>query len=287
MTIELVPGGRVKVSSPTPSFTQVRPPSAPAALVIPGGERGPAGRSIVSVVWTSGTGEAGTTDTYTITFSDDTTTTFDVYNGADGASGVTSVNGKTGPVVVLAASDVGAVPTARTVTAGTGLTGGGDLSANRTLAVSFGTAAGTAAQGSDSRIVNAVPNTRTVNTKALSANITLAAADVGAAANTGGGREKVAALSATTGTATGDVSAASIFTITPTGNFTVAFSNIPASDGVTITLIISSGATAYTPTFPAATDWGVTSPPTLTANKSTIVTFLTVNGGTKLHARAS
>lgn len=43
MTIELVPGGRVKVSSPTPSFTQVRPPSAPAALVSPGGARGPAG----------------------------------------------------------------------------------------------------------------------------------------------------------------------------------------------------------------------------------------------------
>jgi hypothetical protein len=37
--------------------------------------------------------------------------------------------------VTLAASDVGAVPTARTITAGSGLTGGGDLSANRTLAL--------------------------------------------------------------------------------------------------------------------------------------------------------
>ena len=42
-----------------------------------------------------------------------------------------------------------------TISAGTGLTGGGDLSANRTLAVSFGTTAGTAAQGNDSRIVGA------------------------------------------------------------------------------------------------------------------------------------
>jgi hypothetical protein len=54
------------------------------------------------------------------------------------------------------------VPTSRTITAGNGLTGGGDLSANRTLAVDFGTLAGTAAQGNDSRIVNAVPNSREV-----------------------------------------------------------------------------------------------------------------------------
>ena len=50
------------------------------------------------------------------------------------------------------ASDVGAVPTARTITAGTGLSGGGDLTANRTLSVSYGTSAGTAAEGNDSRL---------------------------------------------------------------------------------------------------------------------------------------
>lgn len=47
------------------------------------------------------------------------------------------------------------VPATRTITAGTGLSGGGDLSANRTLAVSYGTTAGTAAQGNDSRITGA------------------------------------------------------------------------------------------------------------------------------------
>ncbi len=52
-------------------------------------------------------------------------------------------------------SDLAAkVPTSRTITAGTGLTGGGDLSADRTLAVAYGTGAGTAAQGNDSRIIN-------------------------------------------------------------------------------------------------------------------------------------
>ena len=42
------------------------------------------GRGIVSTVRTAGTGLAGSTDTYTITYDDDTTSTFTVYNGQDG-----------------------------------------------------------------------------------------------------------------------------------------------------------------------------------------------------------
>jgi hypothetical protein len=62
-----------------------------------------------------------------------------VYNGTvwqkvDNTETVTSVNGQIG-AVVLTASSVGAVPTTRTITAGTGLTGGGDLSADRTFAI--------------------------------------------------------------------------------------------------------------------------------------------------------
>lgn len=53
--------------------------------------------------------------------------------------------------------------TSTQVIAGTGLSGGGNLSANRTLTVKYGTAEGTAAQGNDSRIVNAVPNSRTIS----------------------------------------------------------------------------------------------------------------------------
>jgi hypothetical protein len=45
--------------------------------------------------------------------------------------------------------------TSTTITAGTGLSGGGDLSANRTLAVTYGVISGTAAQGNDSRITGA------------------------------------------------------------------------------------------------------------------------------------
>jgi hypothetical protein len=45
--------------------------------------------------------------------------------------------------------------TTTTITAGTGLTGGGDLSANRTLNVAYGTSGTTAAAGNDSRITGA------------------------------------------------------------------------------------------------------------------------------------
>jgi hypothetical protein len=49
----------------------------------------------------------------------------------------------------------GAVQTSRTVSAGTGLAGGGDLSADRTLSVSYGTTAGTSCQGNDIRLSDA------------------------------------------------------------------------------------------------------------------------------------
>jgi hypothetical protein len=47
-------------------------------------------------------------------------------------------------------------PTSRLIAAGTGLSGGGDLTADRTLAVAYGTSAGTAAEGNDSRITGAL-----------------------------------------------------------------------------------------------------------------------------------
>ena len=49
------------------------------------GDPGDPGNGILTVIRTAGNGSAGTTDTYTITFADTSTTTFDVYNGADGA----------------------------------------------------------------------------------------------------------------------------------------------------------------------------------------------------------
>ena len=50
------------------------------------GEDGDDGRGISSIVRTSGNGAAGTTDTYTVTFTDTSTTTFTVVNGANGTT---------------------------------------------------------------------------------------------------------------------------------------------------------------------------------------------------------
>jgi hypothetical protein len=84
-----------------------------------------------------------------------------IFNGTiwqkiDQTNLVASVNGQVG-VVVLGAADVGAVPTTRTITAGTGLTGGGDLSANRTFAI-------------DSTVVT-LTDTQTLTNKTLTAPV--------------------------------------------------------------------------------------------------------------------
>ena len=60
------------------------------------GIKGDDGRGIVSIIRTSGSGTAGSTDTYTITYSDTTTSTFNVYNGKDGAAGAKGDTGATG-----------------------------------------------------------------------------------------------------------------------------------------------------------------------------------------------
>jgi hypothetical protein len=65
-------------------------------------------------------------------------------------------NGGTGSTTAAGAlTNLGAVPTTRTVSAGTGLTGGGDLSTNRTLTVSYGSTSTTSCVGNDSRLSDA------------------------------------------------------------------------------------------------------------------------------------
>lgn len=62
------------------------------------GPTGATGRGITSINRTSGNGSAGTIDTFTITYSDNTTSTFDVYNGSNGSNGrgITSISRTSG-----------------------------------------------------------------------------------------------------------------------------------------------------------------------------------------------
>ncbi len=120
-------------------------------------------------------------------------------------------------------------PTSRQVIAGTGLTGGGDLTADRTLAVSYGTTSGTATQGNDSRV-----------TGALQASSNLS--DLGSATTARTNLLVDRALY---------VPAAA--TITASGTYTVAWANAPALHRINITsgtvtlTVVSSGVASSNP----------------------------------------
>jgi hypothetical protein len=77
-------------------------------------------------------------------------------------------------LLAYTAADVSAVPTSRTVNAGTGLTGGGALSANITLTVAYGATGTTACVGNDSRLSDArTPTSHTIESHTSSDITTL------------------------------------------------------------------------------------------------------------------
>ena len=159
-------------------------------------------KSIASIALTAGNHAAGTNDTYTITFNNGDTFSFQVYNGANGSGAVSTVAGI--PVV----GDAGNVPTvvignSAPTTSTLGYvnqfyfdnTGGvlyvctddsGGVYTWRGAAVTVDSSlSSTSTNPVQSKVIytaldGKVPTTRTVNSKALSANITLSAADVGA-----------------------------------------------------------------------------------------------------------
>lgn len=97
-------------------------------------------------------------------------------------AGVTSVAGKTGDVT-LAESDIAGlqgdlaskVPVGRAINTGAGLTGGGDLSADRTISPTYGTAANTVCQGNDARLSDTrIPTDGTVTNAKVASNAAIA-----------------------------------------------------------------------------------------------------------------
>lgn len=94
-------------------------------------------------------------------------TTLSLTKGDVGLGNVdnTSDAGKPISVATQAALDAKA-NSSMTIAAGTGLTGGGDLTANRTLTVNFGSTAGTVAQGDDPRLFDSRTPTAHASTHA-------------------------------------------------------------------------------------------------------------------------
>lgn len=71
------------------------------AVDVMDGEDGSAGRGISTIARTAGNGAAGTTDTYTITYTDGTKTTFGVYNGKNGTDGVPVTHSWNGTILTV------------------------------------------------------------------------------------------------------------------------------------------------------------------------------------------
>lgn len=127
-----------------------------------------------------------------------------IYNGTvwekvDNTDAVTSVNGAIG-TVVLTASSVGAVPTSRLINTGTGLTGGGNLSADRTIEIDSTVATLTGTQTLTNKSISGSTNTLTniANASLTNSAITIngVSTPLGGSASVG----TVTSVSATAGT---------------------------------------------------------------------------------------
>lgn len=97
----------------------------------------------------------------------------------------------------------GSVPDSRVLTAGVGLSGGGDLSADRTFDVEYGDTAGTACEGDDSRLSPGIADV-TGLTAALAGKETAGAAAAAIAAHVGAADPHPQYLTATEGNAAYD-----------------------------------------------------------------------------------
>jgi hypothetical protein len=95
--------------------------------------------------------------------------------------------------------------------------------------------------------------------------------------------EALSTNNAATGAVTLDLTLGTVFDNTLTGAVTYTFSNpAPAGQVCSFTLFINQGATAFGVTWPASVKWPGDVVPDLTAvNKTSILTFITKNGGTR------
>ena len=184
-----------------------------------------------------------------------------VFNGSvwqkiDNSDAVTSVNGYTGTVVLTQTDISGTVPTSRTITAGTGLTGGGDLSANRTLAIAttgvsattYGSASSVPviAVNTQGQITSATNTTIAIANTAVSGLGTMSTQNANNVTITGGSLNAVAIGQSTAGDGSFDVLTANVTRLT----------NVTSSAGIVITGTFTGSSPTDGLVMDYATGWG-------------------------------
>lgn len=95
--------------------------------------------------------------------------------------------------------------------------------------------------------------------------------------------EVVASVSSSSNTTTLNLNNARVFTTTLTENTTIAFSNVPADNATSITIVFTQDGTGgRTVSWPASVEWAGGSAPTITssANAVDVVTLMTPDQGT-------
>jgi hypothetical protein len=165
---------------------------------------------------------------------------------------------------------------ARQINTGTGLTGGGDLSADRTLAPDFGSGAGKVTQGNDARLSDARTPTAHATSHASAGSDPITPGAIGAAQLV----EAITALSNSGAAVTvPDVTTATLHRYTLTANCTFTFPTAAAGKSLTLELV-QDATGSRTATWPASVKWPGGTAPTLTttATKRDFLTFVCSDG---------
>ena len=198
-----------------------------------------------------------------------------VWEKVDNTDAVQSVNGQTG-VVVLTAADVGAVANSTYVLAGTGLSGGGQLTGNVTLNLA-NTSVSAGSYGDSSNLVTIVVDAQGRITSATNVAIPASGTVTNVATGTG--------LTGGPITTTGTISIAN--TTVTAGSYTYATVTVNAQGQITNAISGTAPVTSVTGTAPVVSSGGTTPAISMPAANATTDGYLTSTDWSTFNSKGS